>query len=180
MPARAVDSGQCLITTFLCGESEALFGGFWDGKLTKCEHLGNPYCEVEVYLRKDKEGHKDSSQSRNSPAEMYSLIKDATSASMDEVAKSITNRKNIYPRKDLGDLFHISMHQYMNFLQTTPSPGHAVLSRYAGRVCGKRLVRESELQGLENALKYLEDLFLYLKAGILQCEKRQDRVIIKM
>ncbi|MBN2013720.1 MAG: hypothetical protein JW778_00930 [Candidatus Altiarchaeota archaeon] len=152
----------------LCGNVESLFGDFCDGIETKCRSTGDLQCEIEAYLHEREEKPK-----------IIPLTRDEADTLLNELIGYVIN-KRILDRKELGDSVHIISPQCQNYLLLSISPGHAVLSRYAGRVCGERIARESELQGLENALEYLEDLFLHLKAGILQCEKRQDRLIIRM
>ena len=45
----------------------------------------------------------------------------------------------------------------------------------------KAIAEKAEIKGTENAFDYLQDLFLYLKAGILEePERRGDRIFLEM
>jgi len=156
------------IVGVLCGHAEALFDGFWDGFETKCQCVGDPYCEVEIYLHESEEEPR-----------IHMFSRDESNSILDGIIADTVNRDIIH-RKEFGDFVHISTDQCINYLLLSLSPGHAILSKYAGKICGERIAKKAEIQGLENALGYLEGLFLYLKAGILRSGIKPDRVIVKM
>jgi predicted hydrocarbon binding protein len=152
----------------LCGQAEGLSGGIWDGKETKCQAKGDECNELEIYLH-DKEEKPD----------IELLTKDELNSILNELIENTVNKKSLRS-KELTDHFYIIVDQVMNYYLLSLSPGHAVLSKYSGRVCGERIAEKAQLQGQDAALAYLEDMFLYLKAGILHSEKAGDRVIIRM
>ena len=49
-----------------------------------------------------------------------------------------------------------------------------------GIVSGSKIAKKAGINGHENALRYLEDLFLYLKAGIITWIKDTNRIVIRM
>lgn len=157
-----------MITGSLCGEAEAIFGGIWDGKEIKCQSKGDDCNEFEIWL-----------QEREETPSVGLLTKEELGNIVDELIKAMVNRSPLR-FKELTDDFYIIVDQVMNYYLISLSPGHALMSKYAGRLCGERIAKKANLEGLDNALSYLEDIFLYLKAGILRSEKKPDRVIIKM
>ncbi|MBN2014439.1 MAG: hypothetical protein JW778_04610 [Candidatus Altiarchaeota archaeon] len=152
----------------LCGEAEALFGGIWDGRETKCQAKGDEYNEIEIYLHEKEE-----------KPEIDQLTKEELDNILNEIITNSIERTPIRS-KELTDDFYIIADQVLNYYLLSLSPGHAVMSKYAGKICGERIAEKAELRGLDPALSYLEDLFLYLKAGILRSEKKTDRIILKM
>jgi predicted hydrocarbon binding protein len=152
----------------IAGHAEALFSSLWDGVETKCKCTGADHCEVEVYLHE---------QEIQPPVQVFS--KKELDSIVNQFIEKIVNRTKTN-RTKLGDYAHISASQVINYFLVSLSPGHAVISKYAGRICGERIAEKAQLQGQDAALTYLEDMFLYLKAGILHSEKAGDRVIIRM
>lgn len=89
------------------------------------------------------------------------------------------DRLRIRP-EELGDFFYIIVDQVLNYYLVSLSPGHKIMSKYTGRICGERIAEEADIHGIKDSLTYLSDLFLYLKAGILKPEQASDRIVIKM
>ncbi|RLI89142.1 MAG: hypothetical protein DRO62_02255 [Candidatus Altiarchaeales archaeon] len=152
----------------LSGMAEALFGRFWDGIEHRCKSHGDPYSEIEIYLHDRKE----------EPV-MELLTKDESNSILNEVVGLMVDRSEI--RSDrIGDFFYIAIDQAMNYLLVALSPGHAILSKHCGKICGERISREAKLRGINDAFNYLRDLFLYSGVGIIRIEERIGRIIIKM
>jgi len=160
---------NCLGVGVLCGQAEALFGGFWDGKLSKCGHRGDSNCEFEIYLK----GDEDKPVIQPLPKEEYSKV-------IDNLVNSAVIRECSYPRKRLGDSFHIGILQCINFLLVSLSPGHSILSKYSGRIIGERITGKAEIEDLAEVLSYLKELFLYWKVGILKNRTEKGRIVIGM
>jgi predicted hydrocarbon binding protein len=159
----------CLVELgILCGHQEAVFGILCDGIEKECESKGATNCVFEVHLHDDEE-----------EPQIISFTRDEMNNLLDEIITKIAEKKPI-DRGKLGEDICLVCLQSENYIINTLSPGHAILSKHAGRVCGERIAEKAQLQGLDSALAYLEDMFLYLKAGILQTEKAGDRVIIRM
>jgi len=155
-------------TGILSGMAEALFGKFWDGIEHKCRFLGDPYSEIEIYLH-----------DREKEPMIELLTKDESNSILNEIVGLTIDRSEIRSDK-IGDFFYIAIDQAMNYLLVALSPGHAILSKHCGKICGERISREAELKGINDTLNYLRDLFLYSGVGIIQVEERIDRIIIKM
>ncbi len=60
------------------------------------------------------------------------------------------------------------------------SQGHIVLSKWAGKKLGERVVQKAEKNSLSEALNLLKDSFPKLKIGILNYELDPQRIIIKL
>jgi len=160
---------HCMGIGLMCGQAEALFGGFWDGKLSKCEHRGDCKCEFEISLRKDE----------NKP-EIQPLPKEEYNQLIDNIINSAVDSECTYPRKNLGDSFHIGVVQCLNFLLVSLSPGHSILSKHSGRIIGERVIEKTKIEDSDKALSCLEDLLLYWKAGVLTNKPKGDDFIIQM
>ena len=90
-------------------------------------------------------------------------------------------RKNTEKRKELEDNIVIIVGQMINYYLITLSHGHAVYSKHSGVICGERIAEKAKVDEIEDAFNYLKDLFLYLKAGILEEPgKKGDRIFIEM
>ena len=160
---------HCMGVGLLCGQAEALFGGFWDGKLSKCEHRGDCKCEFEIHLRED-----------DKKPEIQPLPKEEYSQLIDNLVNSTVNRKCTYPRETLGDSFHLGILQCLNFLLISLSPGHSILSKHSGRIIGERIIEKTKIEDSDKALSCLEDLLLYWKAGVITNKPKGDSFIIRM
>lgn len=152
----------------VCGHAESVFGGFSDGTEKECVSQGNKRCVFEVHLHPNEE-----------EPNLNQLTRDEASALLDELITKITEKKPI-DRGKLGEDIYLVCPQAENYLINTLSAGHSIMSKYAGRICGERIAEKASLNGLAPALAYLEDIFRYLKAGILQSEKKEDRIILRM
>lgn len=150
----AVGSKYCSLAAVLCGQAEALTDLTWCGELLGCQHLGEPYCCVKI-----KPGNEKLVGSDINENELSKLT--------DSIVESIVEKKPRYPRRNLGDDFHFSLHQMLNYLMLTPSPGHAILSKHSGVLVGERIAEKAGLSGRDAVFDYARDLFSYLKAGIL-------------
>ncbi|MFB6089376.1 MAG: V4R domain-containing protein, partial [Candidatus Aenigmatarchaeota archaeon] len=96
-----------------------------------------------------------------------------------EIVGNLVDRSRI--RSDeIDDFLYMVVDQVMNYYLVSLSPGHKIVSKYSGRISGERIAKQAKIQGLKNALDYLTDLFLYLKAGIINWEEGSDRIVIKM
>jgi len=153
----------------ICGQITSIFDGFWTGVERKCHCVDGEFCKFELYLKTRDEEPKLSKISKNE----YKTI-------LDNLISDVVNRKqNI--RKRLGDYMHVSSDQVINYMLLSLSPGHAILSKHSGVLCGERIAEKAGLEGQEAAFAYARDLFLYLKAGLLhEPETREDRLIVKM
>ncbi|MFH1788187.1 MAG: V4R domain-containing protein [Candidatus Altiarchaeota archaeon] len=164
----AVGSKYCSLVAVLCGQAEALTDSLWCGELAGCQHLGRECCTVKI-----KPGDEKFINQNLEETELSDIL--------DSIVESIVAEKPRYPRQSLGDDFHFSMHQVLNCLLVTPSPGHYVLAKHAGVLTGKRLAEKAGINGRDEALNYLKDVFTHLKAGILSPpETREEKTIIKM
>jgi len=152
----------------LCGQAEALSGGFWDGVETKCKSKGDECCRLELYFHEKEEEPK-----------IDMLKKKDLDSILDEVISNVVQKKENL-RDELGDFTYISEHQCINYFMVSLSKGHEVLSKYSGKSVGERIMKKAEVENLEGALSYLEELFLYLKAGILKAENKPGRILIRM
>ncbi len=160
---------HCLAIGLICGQVEALFGGFWDGKLSKCEHRGDCSCEFELNLR----GDENKTEIQSLPKEEYGKV-------IDNLVNSTINKECTYPRKTLGGSFHIGILQCLNFLLVSLSPGHSILSRHSGRIIGERIMREASIEELDGTLLYLNEIFQHWRAGILKNDITDDGANIKI
>ena len=174
---------QCSLTFFLCGFCESLFDGQWMGEITKCESLSKTHCEIDIYLREDKSRDIKQDFLQTISSEIPGLFEKSREFADEEgsiMINNIKDRKSYRPRKKLGDFFHMSVLQCVSFLLIEPSPGHALLSKHSGIICGERITEAAGIEGADNALPYLEDLLRYLRAGILRHEDKGDRIAIKI
>jgi predicted hydrocarbon binding protein len=153
----------------LCGQAEALFGGLWDGTETKCTAKGDSHCEMELYL------HEEEIQPRISilTKSEYDRILDMS------IEFAVSKEKNT-ERREVGDFLSISISQSLNYLLLSTSKGHVVLSRWAGRKVGERIIKRIGVNNLFDALDYLKDLFRDLKMGILEYETNPTFISVKM
>ncbi len=152
----------------LCGQAEALSGGFWDGIETKCESKGNKDCRFELHFHDKEEEPK-----------IEILKKKDLDSILNEVISDVVQKKENL-RDELGDFTYISEYQCINYFMVSLSKGHEVLSKYSGKVVGERIIKKAEVENLEGALSYLEELFLYLKVGVLKIDDKSDNICIKM
>ena len=139
-----------------CGHMGVLFDGIWECVETKCVCVGDPHCEFELRLCETEEDVDVPIFSKNEADEI-----------LDSLIEGVTGQSKVY-RKDLGDFYHIGINQYMNYFLMALSEGHAILSKHSGVLCGERMAKKADVKGLEDILHYLKELFLYLKAGILE------------
>jgi len=153
----------------LCGNVEAVSSGFWDGFESKCQCVGDDCCHIKLEFH---EGEQEPSLEKLGKEELGDILEQLTTM--------IVNRdRNL--RETMGDYVHISGEQCFNYLLTSLSPGHRILSKHAGRISGERIAEKANVEGLDIAFSYLGELFLYLKAGILdKPERRGDRYFIEM
>jgi len=157
---------------FLCdagamvGITESLSNTYWNiKKITYTKE--NPSCEIEL-VGGDIE--KTPELSLSSKEEITNVL--------NNVVECVVSKKKS-PRKQLPDTFHISVDQFMNYMLLSSSPGHAILSKHSGVICGERIAEKAGLSGEDIGFKYARDLFLYLKAGILhEPETRGDGAIL--
>ncbi|RLI91068.1 MAG: hypothetical protein DRO89_04685 [Candidatus Altiarchaeales archaeon] len=155
-------------TGILSGMTEVLSGGFWYGIEHRCKSHGDSYSEIEIYPH-----------DREEEPMMELITKDESNSILNEVVGLVVDRSET--RSDrIGDFFYIAIDQVMNYLLVALSPGYAILSKHCGKICGERISREAELRGINDALNYLRNLFLYSGLGIIRVEERIDRSIIKM
>jgi len=152
----------------ICGHCESVFGSFFDGTETHCMSKGDSQCIFEVHSHENEEEPTLTLPTRTEENIL-----------LDTLITKIT-KKEAVNRGELSESSYFLGSQADSYLINSISPGHVVLSKHAGRICGERIAEKAQLQGQDAALTYLEDMFLYLKAGILHSEKAGDRVIIKM
>ncbi|VVB53682.1 V4R domain protein [uncultured archaeon] len=155
----------------LCGSAEVMFSGFWCGNETECQHSGNKTCKFNLHLSE-----------KNVDSELPTMESDEYSPILDNVLERIiTNEEN---RLNHKEYFHISADQCLNYMLSSPSPGHYVLSKHAGVITGKRIAKEADLieLSIKERLDYLRNLFTYLKAGIISKveERSPERILIHM
>ncbi len=168
---------QCSVSFFLYGLCEALFDGFWIGETKDCQYLS---CEVDVYLREDAGDFLESMSSKVTELVEKGEFEELAEKGVETMVHYIVEKKSSVPREKLGDFFYLSNLQCFNYLLIEPSPGHKIVSKYAGIICGEKIARKAEINGAERGLKYLEELFQYLKTGVFSWDKKQDRIIIKI
>ncbi|MBN2014276.1 MAG: hypothetical protein JW778_03760 [Candidatus Altiarchaeota archaeon] len=83
-------------------------------------------------------------------------------------------------RRGLPDFSYMALDQMINYLFLTLSPGHIILSKQAGRICGERISREANLSGVGRALDFLQRIFLYLRAGIIHAKEGINQITVSM
>jgi predicted hydrocarbon binding protein len=99
---------------------------------------------------------------------------------VDELVDYIVNKKSS-GRVKLEDKVHISGEQCDAYFIIKASEGHRILEKYAGVKCGKKIAEKAGLDGLNESLNYLRELFSYYKLGLLrQPETRGKQIIIKL
>jgi predicted hydrocarbon binding protein len=88
--------------------------------------------------------------------------------------------KEVIRWEELGDFVHISKDQAINYTLLSISQGHTILTKWAGRKLGERLIKKTKKNSLMETLDFLKDLFFKLKIGILEYELDTERIIIKI
>ncbi|MFH1721938.1 MAG: V4R domain-containing protein [Candidatus Altiarchaeota archaeon] len=139
----------------LCGINEVLFNGFWNGVENKCHCVGDDVCEFDVFLHENEVEPK-----------FQFLSKEEVNKIFDYVLSNIVERKTNL-RDNLPDTVHAFIDQIINYLMISASPGHIIISKHAGVVSGKHIVEKSGISGRESTFSYIQDLFSYLRVGIL-------------
>ncbi len=152
----------------LCGQMEILFGGTWDSMETKCVGVGDPFCELELYLHEGEISPKVTPL----PKEEYEKMGDA-------LIKHIIERRN-KTTEEIGGLTPISISQSVNYLLLSTSKGQAVASKWVGKVVGVKMIKEAKIRTLFDALECLKDIFLDLRTGILEYELRPEAITVKL
>ncbi len=160
---------SCIEIGILSGQAEALFGGIWDGVETKCIAKGDPLCEMDLHLH-EGEIHP----------EISVLTKEEYDRILDMSIELVISKEKTSGRGELGDPLMIAISQSINYLLLSTSKGHVVLSKWAGRKVGERIIKRVEKNNLFDALDYLKDLFLDLKIGIIWYELNPEVIVIKM
>jgi predicted hydrocarbon binding protein len=160
---------SCVEIGVLCGQAEALFGGLWDGKETRCMAKGDPNCEVDIHLH-EGEVHPD----------IPMLTKEEYEELLDMGVKLAISDEKKTERDEMGDLLMISISQSVNYLLLSTSKGHIILSRWAGRKVGEKIIKKTRKDNLFDALDYLRDLFRDMKMAIIEYELNPDAIVIKM
>ena len=165
-----ISKPTCIVETgILCGFLEALSNHFCGGFETKCRSTGNPNCEVEIHLH-EKEIEPNLPQ----------LTKDDLDRILDKIVDYIIKKKEV-KRKNMSEYKYFACVQPTNYFLVSLSPGHGIISKYSGRICGERIAEKANIHGLDNAIDYSRDLFLYLKVGILEePQKVLERIFIEM
>lgn len=152
----------------LCGVIEAISGKFCEGVETKCAGMGDPRCEFDLFLQ-EGEGHP----------RFGLLSKGQLEMSLDFVIEMlIEEKKNL--RGNAGDYVHMSLDQSLNYMILSLSRGHLILSKWSGRVVGEKLMERKGIGSIFDALDYLQVLFMYLKAGVLEKEFLSDVLRVKI
>jgi predicted hydrocarbon binding protein len=153
----------------LSGQTEALFGSFWDGIEKKCITQGDECCEFELYL------HEEEEPSRISPLEKeeYEAILKWS------ILLAISKEKDT-GRKVVKNLIPLCDIQSLNYLLISKSKGHRILTKWSGRTVGKGLIKEVNANNIFEVLDYLKDFFLDLKVGIMNYEFKVNRIEVKL
>ncbi|MBD3387469.1 MAG: hypothetical protein GF414_00850 [Candidatus Altiarchaeales archaeon] len=154
----------------LAGQCEALFtGSLWDSKEITCKCKGDDRCIIEVYSHK-----------KETTPEIELFEKNEINDILKWVINSTVYRKPCN-RPTLGNDYTIFAEQVINYILLTKTTGHQIISKQSGIIVGERISEKAELKGQDKTLEYLQDLFLYLKAGIIQQpETSGDRITIQM
>jgi predicted hydrocarbon binding protein len=152
-----------------CGIAEALSNAYWTGRETMCESKGDEHCEFEIVLEKQyselaiKEFSKEG-------------LEDLLNQCIENIISGDKRRRN-----RLGNTIYIMDDQIINYLLISPSIGHNILSKYSGCFVGEQIIEKSDINGWEEALDYLIQLFEYMKIGLLQIEsKTSDKIGLRM
>lgn len=153
----------------ICGQCEVIFNGIWEGVEVDCRSKTGSVCEVDVYLCEKEE---------KPPFKL--LTKPELDTIMDELIGFVVARDKLH-RKDLGNYFPISVDQCMNYMLLSFSPGHLLLSKHSGVLCGERITEKAGLSGVDDAFVHVRGLFDYFRAGILyEPEKVGDVYTLRM
>jgi len=83
-------------------------------------------------------------------------------------------------RQQLDDTFHITVMQQLNYQIIKQTPGHRIITKYAGKTIGEKIAHKTQTQGLINALKQTQDLFTYLKIGDLSWNKNHKKITLTL
>jgi len=158
-----------------CFENVADFAGtlesysyrFWSGIESKCQSKGDEHCQFEMFITKTAEKPK---------IDILDVV-DITNI-LDNIIRDL-DKKVIY-RRQLGDYIHISGEQSMNYILTSKSVGHEILSKHSGSIIGQKIVHNSELKTEEDALEYLAKIFYDLKVGLISPEYKNGTIMVKM
>ncbi len=108
------------------------------------------------------------------------MTKDDLDRILDKIVDYIIKKKEV-KRKNMSEYKYFACVQPTNYFLVSLSPGHGIISKYSGRICGERIAEKANIHGLDNAIDYSRDLFLYLKVGILEePQKVLERIFIEM
>ena len=98
---------------------------------------------------------------------------------VDQLVYYITNKKT--SGRKLGDLVHISGEQGEPYFLLKATEGHRILEKYSGVKVGRKIAEKAGLRGVDESLRYIQDMFKHYKLGLLHPpETRGDRLILKM
>ncbi|VVB53649.1 V4R domain protein [uncultured archaeon] len=162
-PACVMDGGV------LAGSVEALFDGFWDCDEVACARDGKPACVFRVYRH----------ETEDKPS-FYMPKEEEVQRILDSIFDDVTSRRRL--RKVVDDYVYLMVPQCDNYFWLSSSPGHTILSKHLGAVCGRQIAEKAGVKGVDLALDYIKDLFLFLKAGVITDIKKPDseRILIHM
>ncbi|MBN2014493.1 MAG: hypothetical protein JW778_04880 [Candidatus Altiarchaeota archaeon] len=153
----------------LCGQTEALLGGVWDG--LEIGYTSKGYKSFEIGLHQQE--NRTTPKINMLPKEEYGRLLDWS------IDLAINRRTNI-GEGDVGDYQMISLSQSVNYLLLSASKGHVVLSKWAGKKVGERIIERIKANNLFDALDYLKKLFLELRIGIMEYKADPGSIRIKV
>lgn len=148
----------------LCGQTEALMGGVWDGVEIGCYGEENRSLGIELHEK----------ESRATPR-ITQLTKEEYCGLLDRSIDLATNN-----RTNIDSYQMISLSQSVNYLLLSASRGHVVLSKWAGKKVGERIIKKTKANNLFDTLDYLKKLFLELRIGIMEYKADFDSIRIRI
>ncbi len=152
----------------LSGQTEALFGGLWDGIETECVTKGDPCCKVEVCQH----------EGTTIPGGVVPLTKEEYNNVLYASIDLVVSEEKDTGREQVGDFLMIAIPQSINYLILSTSRGHVVLCKWAGRKIGERIIRKAKKNNLFDALDFIKKLFFDMKIGIIEYEITTESIMI--
>lgn len=135
--------------------------------------MNSEKCEFEIFLLNESEEYKKKSEF---------LDKEKLKITVDNLINFLINEK--IDKKDnkrsLGNLIHLSIDQSINYSVLSISKGHLVLSKFAGRKLGERIIEKSGKKSLFEAIDFLKELFLNLKIGIMDVKFNPNEISLSI
>ncbi len=160
---------NCIDVGILCGQTEALLGGVWDGFETECMGKGDHACGIELHLQ----------DGRTTPR-ICTLTKEEYFRILDKNIDLAISKERNSSRGCVGDYQTISLSQSVNYLLLSTSKGHVILSKWAGKKVGEQIMKKKGICNLFDALDYLKKLFRDLRMGLIECEPCLDSIRIRV